>query len=150
MQHPRAAVLADKYIKNPKFSNIIYRHHDMTSNASAIFGRKYEGDTYNSMLKEQKRYMEEQEQGQEQEPDIEDSEFMANVAQQRTRRQTKTFNIKEHNTCFMALIADHTFFKEDGGGDSVRTYSLMTQTLAGATLIYRHTNFEASNSVGCY
>ena len=48
------------------------------------------------------------------------------------------YDMEEHNTCFVALVADHYYTQSVAGGDVQRAISLMTQNTAGATLVYRY------------
>lgn len=49
-----------------------------------------------------------------------------------------------------ALVADHLYVQNVAGGDLQRAISLMTQNTAGATLIYRYSNFYHSVGKGVH
>eukprot|EP00039_Didymoeca_costata_P014689 m.239940 g.239940 ORF g.239940 m.239940 type:complete len:972 (+) comp16073_c2_seq1:264-3179(+) len=127
---------ADKYITNPSFSNIIYRGSDASKNMTEALHRAFEGNTYDSMLKRQAEMMVERE----------NDPVLSERLKEQQRRRRNNFNIEEHNTCFVALIADHLFVRNNADGDKFLAASVMTQLLAGATLIYRYTNFGGVGS----
>lgn len=63
----------------------------------------------------------------------------------RTRRQT--FNIADHNTCDMRLIADHRFFTSVGGGSILNTQNRLIDTLEAANLVFKAANFQVGGTV---
>jgi hypothetical protein len=142
---------ADTYMANPSFSNIFYKGSDMTSNATDSFhgGALHEGSAYEK-VQAMSKHSEEMNQ---QDPDFLDRYYAKRNMTQRNRerreqrmgrggnRQRRTFDMEKHNTCFVGLVADHTYVNSVADGDAQRAISLMTQNVAGATLIYKYTNF---------
>lgn len=63
----------------------------------------------------------------------------------RNRRQT--FNIDDHNTCDMRLIADHRFFTSVGGGSVLNTQNRLIDILEGANVIFKAANFQVGGTV---
>eukprot|EP00729_Bicosta_minor_P008542 gene8542-25681_t len=132
--HIDRGVLVAHIHTNPPFSNILYRGSDLPQNATEALHGSFEGVNEN------------------------DPQFMERFYQTRNathRRRTRhkrggtafqerradgNYNMDEYNTCFVNVA----------GGDLQRAISLMTQNTAGATLIYRYSNFYHSVGKGVH
>eukprot|EP00038_Savillea_parva_P006160 m.162062 g.162062 ORF g.162062 m.162062 type:complete len:1018 (+) comp12140_c0_seq1:496-3549(+) len=64
-----------------------------------------------------------------------------------TRDRRQTFNIEDHNTCDMRLIADHRYFQSVGGSSVLGTQNRLIDTLEAANLIFKAANFQIGGTV---
>ena len=153
---------ADSYIKDAPFSNILYRGADMPGNASEAIHGAFEGKTFERMKAMQQKH----EAANDNDPTFMDRFYAARNrthqrrdrykhggAASRERRNHRekpdgNYDMSDHNTCFVALIADHYYTQNVAGGDVQRAISIMTQNTAGATLVYRYSNFFHSVGKG--
>ena len=63
------------------------------------------------------------------------------------RKRRVTFDINQHNSCYMRLIADHRFFSAIGGGSVLTTTNRLVDILESANQVFKAANFEIGGTV---
>eukprot|EP00038_Savillea_parva_P002293 m.112929 g.112929 ORF g.112929 m.112929 type:complete len:957 (+) comp10790_c0_seq2:247-3117(+) len=115
---------ADKYLKNPNFTNIIYKGSDMAQPKAHDF--EFEGAEYEGLAKRQ-------------------AEFVAEQNKDRLRRQAAEPYNPSKNTCGVALVIDKRLmdarFRSNGQYDTNAAIRDVLRLLDGSSLIYRSTTF---------
>lgn len=115
---------ADKYISGAPFNNIIYRMSDAPENATDLHGdtcgektgqyaRMREAQTRLEQLYEREAVLRENA------SEYHDPFSMSSAATKVgvSRRRREAYDPMKHNTCYVALVADHLFLEKEAGGN---------------------------------
>lgn len=120
---------ATRYFPNETlpFTHVAFRATDIVFNVTEAHERKFEGEAYKRMLTTQAMLSSGGREG--------------TAAGRASERRRRAFDKNLHDTCELALVADHKYYLNDGQSSKVTTTNILVSHAEAVNQIYKFTDF---------